>query len=96
MSAEFYVYFEDQDFYNQNKNDVISKIKKFKEYSHTHQNKICLNNDIVRFFFEKKYIFLEISYLNKVTHHDLVSFFSFIRMNTFIRVVDEDNVLSNW
>lgn len=105
MAAEFFVRFENRNWYINNKNLVIDQIKSLNTYTRQLDNEFWLkgindNIDIdydVRIFLDRNdYIMLEISYHPLSIEKSLKSFLNWIRMQTNIIVQDDDGDISTW
>jgi len=108
MAAEFYIFFDDPNWYVSHKNKIeqmITQLETFILKKNEHEfwlkglegQKENINDFDARFFTEKdNYIFMEVSIHPKSIEETITILLNWIRMNTNISVEDEDGEQSSW
>lgn len=107
MSDELYITFDDNQWFKINEECILTRMEMLESYrAFDLEKKIVYlkgNNDRldswsydVRFFFDKNYIFFEISSHDERIIHDLIELFKWLRSRTKIKIQDEDGENSQW
>jgi hypothetical protein len=107
LSAEFFVNFTDPEWELNHEGEILAQLKSLGSFVKLSGNEIWLRGqenaspqrfpyDVRIFVQADKRILLEVSAHPKSVEEDLKSFFSWLRKNTPIQVVDEDGELSGW
>ncbi|MBC8007145.1 MAG: hypothetical protein H7X76_03760 [Prolixibacteraceae bacterium] len=108
MSAEFFVCFNDLDWYSKKENEIKETILNLPTFSTTKNNEFWLLGnepreaknqwvyDVRLIFISNCQILVELNAHPKSIEQDLSSFFTWLRSLTTITVEDEDGVPSNW
>ena len=104
MSAEFYIIFENIDWYYSNKDKIKQKIMSLDTFIYHTNDEFWLKedkqfNDLyfdIRLFLDDEYILLEITMHPANIEKDLKEFCNWLRLNTIIKIQDEDFNISNW
>ncbi|OCG41138.1 hypothetical protein A9G28_00900 [Gilliamella sp. Fer1-1] len=105
MSAEFQLFFNDKKWYIDHKDKIANKIKTLNPYIKKNDSAYLLSGIgsisnkgdwpfDVRFFFEDKRIFIEISAHPLSIEKDLKALFTWLRKQTGIVILDEDGELA--
>ena len=105
MSAEFYIIFENIDWYHTNKDRIKNKTMSLDTFIYNNDNEFWLKEEKnqsdslcfdVRLFFYDEYILLEITIHTINIEKSLKELFDWIRLNTAVKIQDEDDNISNW
>ena len=104
MAAELYLYFNDKDWYKDNKPSIIEHIKCLDTFVYRLDNEFWLRNiydksydyDLRIFLTHNDFIFLEISSHPVSVENSLSLFLEWLRTQTTIVIQDEDGEISGW